>query len=189
MSDLSPLPADLTERLHRWTQGDESALAEAISIAYQELKAIAVGYMNREKSHHTLQATGLVNELYLRLARMHGAAFQDRRKFYGFAAYVMRIVLIDHARRSASKGGGARALIPLEEDSAWVEAANENVLGLHEALQRLEILDERKVRVLELRYFLGCTNEEVAECLGISRPTVDRDLEFAKAWLYRQLQN
>lgn len=182
------LSAELTERLRRWGSGDSAALAEVVALAYDELRAIAAGYLRRENPGHTLQATSLVNELYLRLARVHRACFSDRRHFYAFAAHLMRLVLIDHARRSrAGKRNDRDFRVPMHEELAWVNAASEEIVGLDLALDELEAIDERKVRAVELRYFLGCTNDETAELLGISRPTVERDLEFAKAWLYRRL--
>ncbi len=182
-------PQDLTERLRRWGSGDAAMLDEIVAASYDELRAIAAAYLRGESPGHTLQATALVNELYLRLARVRETQFTDRKHFYAFAAHLMRIVLIDHARRSrAAKRDGGAAAIPLHEELAWIDAASDDVVALDQALEKLEAEDPRKVRVIELRYFLGCTNEETAELLGVSRPTVDRDLEFAKAWLYRRLR-
>jgi RNA polymerase sigma factor (TIGR02999 family) len=174
--------------LHRWKEGDRNALATLASLAYDDLHAIASGYLRREGSGHTLQATGLVNELYLRLSKVSGVQLTDRRHFYAFAAQLMRIILIDHARQSrALKRPGSDHRVPLHEEMAWIDASSEDMLALDAALDQLEEADERKVRVLELRFFLGCTNEETAQLLNVSRATVDRDLEFAKAWLYRRL--
>jgi RNA polymerase sigma factor (TIGR02999 family) len=144
--------------------------------------------LRREDHAHTLQATALVNELYLRLSKVEAVKLNDRQHFFTFAARLMRLILIDHARaRRAQKRPDAAGRVPLHEEMAWVDAANEGILDLDAALDELEQFDERKVRAVELRYFLGCTNEEAAELLSVSRPTVDRDLEFAKAWLYRRL--
>ena len=161
----------------------------AVSAAYDDLRSIAQGYLRRESKGHTLQATGLVNELYLRLARQRGAKITDRRHFFTFSAMVMRRILADYARRThALKRPGAEyERVPLHPDIAWVDAAGSEMLVLDEALGELEALDERKVRVVELRYFLGCTNEETAELLDVARATVDRDLQFSKTWLYRRL--
>jgi RNA polymerase sigma factor (TIGR02999 family) len=113
---------------------------------------------------------------------------EDRRHFYAFAAQLMRLILIDHARQArAGKRPGSHARVPLHDEIAWVDATSDEMLELDIALNELEAVAERKVRILELRYFLGCTNEEAAQVLGVSRPTIDRDLEFAKAWLYRRL--
>ncbi len=187
---MAALPQDLTERLHRWNSGDRTVLDEIVAVAYDELRAIAAAYLRREHRGHTLQATALVNELYIRLARVRDARFSDRKHFYAFTAHLMRLVLIDYARRAgAAKRDGGEIAVPLHEDLAWIDASGEDVIALDLALDQLEAVDPRKVRVIEFRYFLGCTNEETAELLGISRPTVDRDLEFAKAWLYRRLRS
>ncbi len=187
---MTALPEDLTERLRRWGSGDKAVLDDIVTAAYDELRAIAGAYLRRENRVHTLQATALVNELYIRLARVREARFADRKHFYTFTAHLMRLVLIDHARRSkAAKRDQGEIIVPLHEELAWIDAASEDMIALDQALDQLQAEDERKVRVIELRYFLGCTNEETAELLGVSRPTVDRDLEFAKAWLYRRLRS
>lgn len=184
----TPLPSEITRLLHRWQVGDREALGALASAAYDDLRAIAAGYLRRERSGHTLQATGLVNELYLRLTQIRSVQIEDRRHFYAFAAQLMRLILIDHARQArAGKRPGSHARVPLHDEIAWVDATSDEMLELDIALNELEAVAERKVRVLELRYFLGCTNEEAAQVLGVSRPTIDRDLEFAKAWLYRRL--
>jgi RNA polymerase sigma factor (TIGR02999 family) len=188
MAVETPLPSEITRLLHRWQVGDREALGALASAAYDELRAIAAGYLRRERSGHTLQATGLVNELYLRLAQIRSVQIEDRRHFYAFAAQLMRLILIDHARQArAGKRPGSHARVPLHDEIAWVDATSDEMLELDIALNELEAVAERKVRILELRYFLGCTNEEAAQVLGVSRPTIDRDLEFAKAWLYRRL--
>jgi RNA polymerase sigma factor (TIGR02999 family) len=184
----TPLPSEITQLLHRWKAGDREALQSVVSLAYDELHAIATGYFRREAAGHTLQATALVNELFLRLVQVRGVQLKDRRHFYAFAAQLMRMILIDHARQSrALKRPSSAARVPLHQEIAWIDAASDDMLALNTALDELETVDARKVRVIELRYFLGCTNDEAAEVLEISRPTVDRDLEFAKAWLYRRL--
>ncbi len=185
-----PIGPEITGLLKRWKQGDRQALATLAALAYDDLHAIAARYLRREGSGHTLQATGLVNELYLRLAQLREVQLIDRRHFYAFAAQLMRMILIDHARQSrAMKRPGSATRVPLHDEMAWIDASSEEMLALDAALDDLEKVDERKVRVLELRFFLGCTNEEAAECLNVSRATVDRDLEFAKAWLYRRLSD
>ena len=188
MPSETPIPKEITRLLHRWKEGDREALASLASLAYDDLRAIAMGYLRRENPGHTLQATALVNELYLRLALVKRVELADRRHFYTFAAQLMRMILIDYARQShALKRPGSATRVPLHEEMAWIDASSEEMLALDVALDELETVDERKVRVLELRFFLGCTNEEAAQLLDISRPTVDRDLEFAKAWLFRRL--
>jgi RNA polymerase sigma factor (TIGR02999 family) len=188
MSPETPVPSEITRVLQRWKDGDREALARVAALAYNDLRAIAAGFLRHEGSGHTLQATGLVNEIYLRLAKVRRADFIDRHHFYSFAAQLMRIVLIDHARQArAMKRPSSGFRVPLHEEMAWIDASNDDVLALDTALDQLETLDARKVRVIELRYFLGCTKEEAAEMLGVSKATVERDLEFSRAWLHQKL--
>jgi RNA polymerase sigma factor (TIGR02999 family) len=183
-----PIPGEITGILHRWQRGDQQALSSLASLAYPELRAIASGYLRRERSGHTLQATGLVNELYLRLAQVRHIQLTDRRHFYTFAAQMMRAILIDYARQHrALKRPDSAVRVPLHEEMSWIDASSEEMLALDSALDQLEAIDERKVRVIELRFFLGCTNDEAAELLGVSRATIDRDLEFGKTWLFQRL--
>jgi RNA polymerase sigma factor (TIGR02999 family) len=130
-----------------------------------------------------------VSELYLRLYRQNALQATNREHFYALAAMMMRRILQDYARRSHAlkRPGGQVVRVPLHEEMAWVDASSDELLGLNRALNELESVDARAVRIVELRFFLGCTNEETAGLLGVSRATVDRDIEFAKAWLYRRL--
>ncbi len=188
MSSKSPIPHDITRLLRRWEEGDREAFQKVVTLAYDDLRAIAAGYLQREAAGHTLQATGLVNELYLKLSQVRGASLKDRRHFYAFAAQLMRRILIDYSRQAkALKRPSSTERVPLHQEMAWIDAASEEMIALNTALDELEKSDERKVRVIELRFFLGCTNEEAAELLEVSRATIDRDLEFAKVWLYRRL--
>lgn len=187
MGTDSQKPGEITELLQRWSAGDPQALDELAELAYQELRAIAAGYLRREVPGHTLEATGLVNELYLRLARQKSVQFTDRRHFYAFAAMLMRRILRDYARQAGAGKHAAGARIPLHPDLAWVDAGGEEMVSLDSALTELQAVDERKVRAIELHYFLGCTNEETAELLGVAHATVERDLQFARSWLYRRL--
>jgi RNA polymerase sigma factor (TIGR02999 family) len=188
MSPQPPIPHEITQLLYRWKEGDREAFQKVVTLAYGDLRSIALGYLQRGAASHTLQATGLVNELYLKLAQVRGAALKDRSHFYAFAAQLMRMILIDYSRQGkALKRPSSAERVPLHEEMAWVDAASEDIIALNTALDDLEKVDERKVRVIELRFFLGCTNEEAADLLGVSRATIDRDLEFAKAWLYRGL--
>ena len=183
-----PIPNEITQLLHRWKEGDREAFEKVVTLAYPDLRAIATGYLRRGAAGQTLQATGLVNELYLKLAQVRGATLHDRRHFYAFAAQLMRMILIDYSRQTkALKRPSSAERVPLHEEMAWIDAASDEIIALNTALDELETVDERKVRVIELRFFLGCTNEETADLLEISRATVDRDLEFAKVWLYRRL--
>ena len=187
MESDNQLPGEITSLLQRWSGGDAAALDQLVEVAYQQLHAIAVGYLRQ--NNRTIQATELVSELYMRLANQRAFQLSDRGHFYTFAAMLMRRILSDCSRRAhAQKRPGSTSVrIPLHPDLAWIDAAGEEMLTLDQALAELELLDERKVRIIELRYFLGCTNEETAELLGITRSTVDRDLQFAKTWLFRRL--
>ncbi|MGD0436076.1 MAG: ECF-type sigma factor [Bryobacteraceae bacterium] len=186
----SQIPGEITSLLQRWSGGDAGALDDLVEVAYRELHAIAEGYLRQGSRSQTLQATELVSELYLRLARQRTSQLSDRAHFYTFAAMLMRRILSDHGRRArAQKRPSADAQIPLHPDLAWIDASGEEMLSLDQALAELEFQDPRKVRIIELRYFLGCTNEETAELLGVTRSTVDRDLQFARAWLYRRLHS
>jgi RNA polymerase sigma factor (TIGR02999 family) len=188
MPSEPPIPHDITELLHLWKEGDREALQQVMTLAYDDLRAIAIGYLRRGGTGGTLQATGLVSELYLKLAQVRGAPIKDRRHFYAFAAQLMRMILIDYSRQTkALKRPSSVDRVPLHEEMAWIDAASEEIISLNTALDELEKEDSRKVRVIELRFFLGCSNEEAADLLEVSRATVDRDLEFAKAWLYRRL--
>jgi len=191
MSSDPALPGEITALLQRWGEGDSAALASIASATYDDLRSIASGYLRRESRTHTLQATGLVNELYLRLTQQRGAKLTDRTHFFTFSAMLMRRILSDYARRShALKRPGASAVrVPLHPDIAWVDASGSEMVALDQALAELEALDERKVRAVELRYFLGCTNEEAADLLKVSRATLDRDLQFSRSWLYRRLHS
>jgi RNA polymerase sigma factor (TIGR02999 family) len=191
MSSDSQIPGEITSLLQRWSGGDLGALDDLVEIAYKELRAIAAGYLQHGNRHNTLEATEVVHELYMRLARQRSAQLADRGHFYTFSAMLMRRILSDYSRQAHAqkRPGSAGVRIPLHPDLAWIDAAGEEMLSLDQALAELELIDERKVRILELRYFLGCTNEETAEHLGVTRSTVDRDLQFAKSWLYRRLHS
>src|SRR5580692_7804457 len=183
-----PIPHEITQLLHRWKEGDREAFQQVVTLAYPDLRAIALGYLQRGGRGDTLQATGLVSELYMKLAQVRGAALKDRRHFFAFAAQLMRMILIDYSRQAkALKRPSSAERVPLHEEMAWIDASSEEMLALDAALDQLEAVEERKVRVLELRFFLGCTNEETAQLLDVSRATIDRDLEFAKTWLFRRL--
>jgi RNA polymerase sigma factor (TIGR02999 family) len=189
MSADSSVPGEITSLLLQWQEGDREALASLASLAYDDLRAIAGGYLRREKPNLTLQATALVNELYIRLSRQRAVQFIDRTHFYTFAAMMMRRILSDYARRTRAlkREGECPLRVPLHEDMAWVDAAGEDMMMLGHALSELEAVDPRSVRAVELRFFLGCTHEEAAKLLDVSRATIERDPEFARAWLYRRL--
>lgn len=180
---------DVTQLLDRWRGGDALAFDALVPLVYGQLHRIAQGLMRREQKDHTLQATALLNEVYLRLMNQHMVSWEDRSHFFIFSARVMRNILTDHARaRLAQRRGGEDAVqIPLTDDLAWIGCADEQIIDLHSALERLEKLDPRKARIIELRYFLSFTTPEAAEAMEISLATAERDLRFARAWLYRDL--
>ena len=161
--------------------------AGLISAAYDELRALASAYLRRERPSHTLQTTALVNEAWLRLSGRDAAAFSNRAHFFRAAALAMRRILIDHAtRRVAEKRGGLRTKLPLDDgiDAPTVAAADpDELLALDAALSRLADEDAQLARVVELRYFGGCTIDETAEALGVGTATVEREWRFARAWL------
>jgi RNA polymerase sigma factor (TIGR02999 family) len=189
MEPSEKLPGEITALLRKWNEGDRKALSSLASLAYDDLRNIAQRHLRRESRIHTLQATGLVNELFLRLVRQTDINVSDRQHFYAFAAMMMRRILTDYARQTLSlkRPTGQAERVPLHDEIAWIDAGGKDMIDLDRALAELEILDPRKSRVIELRFFLGCTNQETAEILGVVRATVDRDLQFAKAWLGRRL--
>jgi RNA polymerase sigma factor (TIGR02999 family) len=158
-------------------------------LVYPHLREVAAAYVRRERDAGVLQATALVHELYLRLLNQKKAAWEDRRHFFTFAAKVMRMILIDHARETnAAMRGGGRERIPLSDDLAWVDIGSPELLDLNRALDELGALDPDKVQLIELRCFLGCTAEETAALMQVSKSSVDRDLKFIKSWLYRRIR-
>ena len=183
-----PPSSDITALLVAWGRGDAAALADLVPLVYQELRRQAEHYLRRETPGHTLQATALVHEAYLRLVDQRQVHFQDRAHFFGVAAQVMRRVLCDQARarRSAKRGGGAPRL-SLGNAAGEVESPAVDVEALDEALTRLGELDERQSRVVELRYFCGLSIEETAAVMGLSPATVKREWTMARAWLKLEL--
>jgi RNA polymerase sigma factor (TIGR02999 family) len=180
---------DITQFLQLWGAGDPRALEQVIPLVYQQLRAIAENQMRRERAGHTLQATALVNELYLRLGGQHGSHWTDRGHFFRFAAMMMRRILIDYAKQAQTgKRGGGLERVPLSDEVPWLGSSGEEVLALDRALGALEESDARKARVVELRVLLGCTATEAAEILEVSKATADREWTLAKAWLFRELK-
>jgi RNA polymerase sigma factor (TIGR02999 family) len=181
---------DITGLLHRFQSGDEVARAALIDAVYGELRAIANRHMNREREGHTLQATALVNEAYLKLVNLKTADWQDRAHFFAVAARVMRQILVDHARqRLAGKRGGGVLLMPLNEALAFAPDSPSNLLEVDEALTRLAAEDELVSKVVELRFFGGLTVEETAHVLNVSKRTVQREWTFGRAWLKTELSS
>jgi RNA polymerase sigma-70 factor, ECF subfamily len=182
-------PHEVTNLLLDWRNGDEAALARLTPLVYDELRRLAGGYLRRERAGHTLQATALVHEAYLRLIGQQHLDWQSRAHFFGVAAQVMRHVLVDQARsRRAAKRGGGEALLPLDEAADCASEPAAEVIALDDALKSLARIDERKSRVVELRYFGGLTEEETAEVLGVSPATVRRESRLAEAWLCREVR-
>lgn len=178
----------ITLLLQAWNNGDSSALDQLTPLIYNELQRLARRYMSREQPGNTLETGAVLNEAFMRLIRRKAASWENRSHFYGLAAKIMRRVLVDHARsRGYQKRGGA--LRPVSLDEALVISAERapDLVALNEALERLAVLDPRKSKVVELRFFAGLTNEETAAVLQVSAFTVIRDWNFSKTWLYREL--
>ena len=181
-------PNEITEQLIAWSKGDEAALEQLIPAVYQELRRMADHYLRGEDSGHSLQPTALVHEAYLRLIDQTKVEWQNRAHFFGVAAQMMRRILIDHAKaKHRLKRGGTAVKVMLDENLNFTQERASELLALDDALQSLARMDERKSRIVELRYFGGLTVEDTAQVLGISDKTVMRDWNLAKAWLYREL--
>ena len=181
---------NITALLNGWKAGDKAALDKLVLLVYPELQQLSRRYMHRERSGHTLQTTALVNEVYLRMLGQGEAAVANRGHFFAIAAQLMRQLLVDHARghRRLKRGGGARP-INLEESLAIAPVRSDDVIALNEALDRLAAVDERKSKVVELRFFGGLGVEEIAAVLNVSPNTIIRDWSLAKAWLNRHLRS
>jgi RNA polymerase sigma-70 factor (ECF subfamily) len=180
---------DITAILARWRSGDAAAANELAELVYRDLHRLAAREMRHERGEHTLQTTALLHEAYLRILRPGPVEWKDRAHFFAFAAQQLRRVLVDHARRSKSekRGGDVVKFSLLDSDGGGVPAFDARLFALNEALTRLEELDPRAVRVVELRYFAGLTEAEAADVLGVSVATLKRDWDFAKTWLAAQL--
>jgi len=186
-------PPDVTQLLVGWSGGDRSASEQLMAAVYAELHRQAARAMGRETPDHTLQATALVNEAYLRLIDQRRVQWRNRAHFFGVAAQLMRRILVDHARgRLAEKrGGGLRPVTLGDADAAGNAAPDESgvdVLVLHEALERLAAIDPRQARIVELRYFGGMNIEDTAEALDLSPATIKREWAVARMWLRRELR-
>ena len=190
MDEPSVSPHRVTQLLQQWSHGDDSALAELTPLVYEELRRLAHHYMEGQSPNHTLQTTALVNEAYLRLADQTNPRWQNRAHFVAVAARAMRQIVVDYARsqRSQKRGGGALK-VELDEVAILSPEQSKEIVELHEALERLDTLDSRKARVVELKFFGGLNYDEIAEVLKIARMTVRRDWEFARLWLYTELHN
>ena len=181
---------DVSGLLRAWSDGDQGALEVLTPIVYAELHRLARHYMQGERPGHSLQATALVNEAYMRLVGYTRMRWQDRRHFFAVSAQVMRRVLVDHARRDNVKRGRGLVHVPLDEVAVvgGDDGTETDLLALDEALVALAQLDPRKVQIVEMRFFAGLTVEEIADVLHLSSGTVKRDWRTAKAWLFRRLR-
>lgn len=185
----TPAPSnEVTELLISWSNGDEQAPAGLMPLVYDELRRLARGYLQRERPDHTLQATGLVHEAYLRLVDQRTATWQNRAHFLAVAAQVMRHILVDHARRHGrEKRGGSFAKVDFDEALAASSARSLDFVAVDDALRDLAELNPQHSRIVELRFFGGMKVEEVAEVLDVSTRTVEREWRMAAAWLRRQI--
>jgi RNA polymerase sigma-70 factor (ECF subfamily) len=189
MNDEPGTPREVTRLLAAWSQGDPLALEKLTLLVYEELRRLAHRYMAQQRGDHTLQTTALVHEAYLRLAGQGEPHYQNRSHFLAVAARAMRQILVDHARSALRQKRGAGAERVELDEAVWVSAApTREILDLNEALEKLATLDARKAQVVELRYFGGLKQEEIAEALNVSEVTVRRDWTFSRAWLYAELR-
>ena len=182
---------NVTELLLSWGQGDTAALDRLVPLLYDDLRRVARGHLRRERPGHSLQATALVHEVFLRLVDVDRMTLKSRAHFFALSARLMRQILVDHARRQrASKRGGSATVISLNEAAgaaASTSTSSVDVLALDEALDALSSLDARQCRVVELRFFAGLNIPEAADALGVSTATVEREWAMAKAWLHQRL--
>jgi RNA polymerase sigma factor (TIGR02999 family) len=184
----TPKQHEITQLLAEWSDGNQSALDELYPLVYDELHRLARRYMSREREGHTLQTTALINEAYVRLVDQRNVHWANRSHFFAISAQIMRRILIDHARRHAyAKRGGGAQQVSLDEAAIVTRTAGAELLRLDEALKSLAEMDPRRSHVVELRYFGGLNNEEIAGVLNISENTVTRDWNMARAWLHQQL--
>jgi len=185
---MHPRSVEVTGLLKAWSGGDQAALERLTSHVYDELRLIARRYMRNERAGNTLQATALVNEVYLRLADVKNIDWQQRAQFFAIAAQMMRRILVDAARaRGSRKRGGGAIKVNVDEAPVLSPERDSSLVALDESLEAFSKLAPRQARVVELRYFGGLSEEETAEVLKISTRTVRRDWDFAKSWLMREL--
>lgn len=183
----SPHTPTVSQLLQAWGRGDLQAREDLVPLVYQQLRKRAAGYLRRERRDHTLQPTALVNEAYLRLIGQTRVTWLNRAQFYGVAAQIMRRILVDHARahQAAKRPGGIR--VTLDEGMCAAPPIDCELLLLDEALRDLAELDDRQAHIVELKYFGGLSEEEVATVLSLSRATITREWQSARAWLYRRV--
>ena len=188
VAQMDPSQHEVTQMLVAWSNGDQDVRDELMSVVYQELHRLAHHYMKRESPGHTLQTSALVNEAFLRLIDQRNVQWRNRAHFFGIAAQMMRRILVDYARqrRYAKRGGDARQ-VTLNDDLIVTDQRSADIVALDEALIELANIDDRKSKVVELRFFGGLSIEETAEVLAVSPGTVMRDWTLAKAWLQRAM--
>lgn len=180
--------SEITQILQDWNGGNEAAKEQLLPFVYDELRRQARFLMSSERSDHTLQPTALVHEAFLRLSEQTGIEWRDRSHFYGFASRIMRQILVDHARlHSAAKRGNRPIHFSIDDVQIPIEERAEAILILNEVLERLEQFDEQQAKIVEMRFFGGMSNAEIAESLNISERTVGREWQAARLWLYREL--
>jgi RNA polymerase sigma factor (TIGR02999 family) len=184
----SAAPSEITQLLADWSGGDQAALERLMPLVYKELRKLAHNYMKKERSGHTLQTTGLVNEAYLRLVGQKSVHWRNRAHFFAIAAQLMRRILIDYARkRGYAKRGAGAPRVSLDEAAVLSKERAADLIALDDALTGLADLDPQQTRVVELRFFGGLSIEETAEFLGLSVDKVKREWSTAKAWLYQEM--
>jgi RNA polymerase sigma factor (TIGR02999 family) len=186
---MEPLPGQITGLLRQWRGGDEQALERLVPIVYKELQRLAHHHLRRERDGHTLQTTALVHEVYLRLCGLDAPQWENRAHFFAVAARMMRRILVDYSRRrGAEKRGGAAHQVSLDDALTIPVQEKFDLAALDSALDQLAACDERKCRVVEMRYFAGLHAKEIAAVLNTTEATVRRDWIIAKGWLYRYLE-
>ena len=186
-TDMDTLTGEITQLLDEWSAGKPGALGRLLPLVLDRVRELAARALSGEKPLHTLQPTALVNEVYIRLIGRRDVQWQSREQLFGYLAKLMRHILVDHARRHLTqKRGGDVVLVPLEDIDVPTSAPPE-VLAVHDALKDLTALAPRQARIVELKYFMGLTKKEIAEVLGISEATVEREWKKAKDWLWSYL--
>ena len=181
-------PREVTRLLLAWSDGDRAALEQLVPVVQPELRRLARQYMGRQQPGHTLQATALINEVYVRLMEWPDLRWQDRAHFFGLSAQLMRRTLVDHARRhNAGKRGGGAVLVSLDEAAVVSPERSADLVAIDDALTRLAAFDPRRSQIVELRFFGGLSVEETAEVLKCSPRTVKREWSLARSWLYCEL--
>jgi RNA polymerase sigma-70 factor, ECF subfamily len=186
---MTQASSDITRLLSAAASGERKDLDALMGALYADLRRLAVSHLGRERGNHTLQPTALVHEAYVKLVDQRNTAWKDRLHFFAVASRIIRRILIDHARaRHAERRGGGRTMISIGERDVPAPEREVDLLALDEALEELAELDPQQAKIVELRYFSGCTVEEVAEIMGVGKRTVDRDWQAARAWLFVRLE-